>query len=1151
LLEKTVSEQQNSHPIDKAVRYSLKGGLPLFLFMFALVAGIIALQVTPREEEPQIVVPMIEVMVDAPNLSARQVERQVTTSLEKLLTQISGVEHVYSTSLDGKLSVILRFYVGEDREDALLNTYNKLYANQNLIPAVVQNWLLKPVEVDDVPIVMIGLTSGDEQQYNDVALHRIAQEVSTLLQSIENTSEVKVVGGRQRKIQVELDVTALAAYQTSALNVYDAIRLSNQLRQSSAVVMGAKAVLIESGDVLRSIDELNNLVVNMVNGKAVLLQDVATVIDGQETVQAYQWLEYSHQAKQDSQSSEDKALSQQANPMVTISVAKQKGTNAVSVAQDVLNKMAELKADFLPPEVHYKILRDYGQTANEKVNDLTSSLAFAIFTVVVFIAIFLGWRAAIVVGLAIPVCYGLTLMLDLVLGYSINRVTLFALILSLGLLVDDPITGIDNISRFLNLSKDKDKNTRGERIVAAMAEIRSPLIMSTISIILAFVPLAFITGMMGPYMAPMAFNVPISVTISGFVAFLITPWLASKILKKEEIIEEPKRSFYDRMLSPLIANKKRSKLGLWLVLVLFIAASLLPLLRSVPLKLLPFDNKNEIQLLIDLPESSTLQDSAALTQQVIEIAKTLPEVSLLAAYVGEASPMDFNGMVRQYYQRNAPYQAEVRVILVDKAEREHQSHGVVLRLRELLAPLQALNTHIKVVEVPPGPPVLSTLVAEVYAEPFVDLATQQQAATILMQRLKQEPYVVEVDSSMTATQKISRFVVDKQKAALSGISTTDVNQTLDLAVQGLSAGVFQRENEATPLEIELKLPFSSANQTSDFSTLPLKGMLGIAQQDAGVGLQPAPQPIVSLAELGQWQTLEVSQPILHKDLRPVIYVMAELSGRTPAEVIADITSDRILPSENNSFADINQAMADKQASGWQTSDWETRNYLNSGAGINWAVPEGVSINFGGEGEWLITIDVFRDMGIAFAFALVGIFFVLRWQTASSGLALIIMSAIPLTIIGIMPGFWLMNQFGERWIGGAPDPVLFTATAMIGMIALAGIVVRNSLILVEFITLARSQGADIKQALLAAGTVRMRPVLLTAGTTLLGNVVIILDPVFSGLALAIIFGIIASTFFSLFVVPMVYFLVFDKDSHANTDKPQVNPLPTSSTQENPA
>jgi multidrug efflux pump subunit AcrB len=1147
-----VSEQLSSHPMDKAVRYSLKGGLPLFLFMFALVAGIIALQVTPREEEPQIVVPMIEVMVDAPNLSARQVERQVTTALEKLLTQIPGVEHVYSTSLDGKLSVVLRFFVGEDREDALLNTYNKLYANQNLIPLVVTNWLLKPVEVDDVPIVMIGLLSDDEQQYNDVALRRVAQEVSTLLQGIEHTSEVKVVGGRSRKLQVELDLTALAAYQTSALNVYDAIRQSNQLRKTSTVVMGAEAVLIESGDVLRNIDELNNLVVNMVNGKAVLLQDVASVIDGQETVKAYQWLELSHQAKQDSQSTEDKALSQQANPMVTISVAKQKGTNAVSVAEAVLTKMAELKQDFLPPEVHYKILRDYGQTANEKVNDLTSSLAFAIFTVVVFIAIFLGWRAAIVVGLAIPVCYGLTLMLDLMLGYSINRVTLFALILSLGLLVDDPITGIDNISRFLNLSKDKDNNSRGERIVAAMAEIRSPLIMSTVTIILAFVPLAFITGMMGPYMAPMAFNVPISVTLSGVVAFLITPWLASKILKDEPVVDDPKQSFYDRMLSPLIANKKRSKIGLWVVLALFIAAALLPLFRSVPLKLLPFDNKNEIQLLIDLPESSTLEDSAALTQQVIEIAKTFPEIELLAAYVGEASPMDFNGMVRQYYQRNSPYQAEVRLILVDKAEREHQSHGVVLRLREQLASLQGNNTHIKVVEVPPGPPVLSTLVAEVYAEPFVDLATQQQAAKILMQRLANEPYVVEIDSSMTAKQEIKRFVVDKQKAALSGISTTDINQTVALAVQGLNAGVFQRENEAAPLEIELKLPFTTANQASDFNALPLKGMLGIAQQDAGVGLQPAPQPIVSLAELGQWQTFEVSQPILHKDLRPVIYVTAELSGRTPAEIIADVTSDRVQPSDANSVDDINKSMTTQQQSGdWQPNDWETRNYLNSGAGINWAVPDGVDINFGGEGEWLITIDVFRDMGIAFAFALVGIFFVLRWQTSSTGLALIIMSAIPLTIIGIMPGFWLMNQFGERWIGGAPDPVLFTATAMIGMIALAGIVVRNSLILVEFITLARSQGASIKEALLAAGTVRMRPVLLTAGTTLLGNVVIILDPVFSGLALAIIFGIIASTFFSLLVVPMVYFLVFDKETNPNSHELDSNQPPLTPTQENPA
>ncbi|WP_133471761.1 efflux RND transporter permease subunit [Paraglaciecola marina] len=1135
-----------SHPFDNAVRYALLNrGLPLFLFLFALIAGVIALQATPREEEPQIVVPMIEVLVDVPNLSARQVERQVTTPLEQLLTQIAGVEHVYSTSLDGQLSVVLRFFVGENRENALINTYNKLYANQDLIPSVVSNWILKPVEVDDIPIVMIGLVSSDEQKYNDVALRRISQEISTLLQGLENTSEVNIIGGRLRKIEVELDITALAAYQTSALDVYSAITRSNQLNQSSTVVMGAKAVVIESGDVIRSIDELNNLVVNMINGKSVILQDVAKIQDSQQTVNSYQWLEYSHQAIQNSTSPSDKVLSTQANPMVTISIAKQKGTNAVRVADDVLSKMAELKASFLPPEIDYKILRDYGQTANEKVNNLSSSLAFAVFTVVVFIGIFLGWRAAIVVGMAVPVCYGLTLLLDLMLGYSINRVTLFALILSLGLLVDDPITGIDNITRFLNLSNSQKNKT--QRIVDAMSEIRSPLIMSTVTIILAFVPLAFITGMMGPYMAPMAFNVPISVILSGVVAFFITPWLASHLLKPQEVKNTDTESVYKRLLGPLIANKSRAKFGLYVVLGLFIAASLLPLLRAVPLKLLPFDNKNEIQLLIDLPESATLEQSAAKTQEVIEIAKTLPEVALLAAYVGEASPMDFNGMVRQYYQRNSPNQAEVRLILLDKNEREQQSHGVVLRLRELLTPLQTEATNIKVVEVPPGPPVLSTFVAEIYAEPFVELASQQQAAQTLMQRLAKEPYVVEIDSSITAPQEIARFIVDKQKAALSGISTADVNQTIDIAARGVSAGILQTENEVTPLEIELKLPFNKANQTSDFDGLSLRGITGVAQQDAGVGLEPAPQPIVNLAELGQWQTFEVSQPILHKDLRPVIYVTAELSGRTPAEVIADISADRIQANNAKSIDTLNNDIPNKQPK----NSWQTRTYLNSGAGIQWAIPEGISIEFGGEGEWLITIDVFRDMGIAFAFALVGIFIVLRWQISSSALALIIMSAIPLTIIGIMPGFWLMNQFGERWIGNAPDPVLFTATAMIGMIALAGIVVRNSLILVEFITLARANGNTIKEALFAAGTVRMRPVLLTAGTTLLGNIVIILDPVFSGLALAIIFGIIASTFFSLLVVPMVYFLVFDKETTASNEETPHIKLASHSTQESQA
>ncbi|PKG99789.1 AcrB/AcrD/AcrF family protein [Paraglaciecola sp. MB-3u-78] len=1094
--------------MDRLVAFSLKGGFPQFVFIVSIFLGAIALTYTPREEEPQIVVPMIDVWVDVPNLSARQVERQVTVPLEKLLKQVPGIEHIYSASHDGALNVTLRFNVGEDRERALVNTYNKLFSNQDKIPEVAANWIVKPIEVDDVAILMVGLYSTSPDLYSDYELHRMAQEVSTVIQSLPNTSEVNIVGGRSRSIQVLLDLQALAARQTSVMNVVDALAQSNQLSRHGELSLGQNTLVIESGDVIRDLQSLNNIVVNVINGKMVLLKDIAEIRDGPTEPKSYQWLEFANGAN---------TTLQDKYPMVTISVAKQKGSNAVTVANDVLAKMAELQTQLLPAEVHYEYLRNYGQTANEKVNNLTSSLAFAVFTVVVFIGVFLGWRQAIVVALAVPICYGLTLMLDLAFGYTINRVTLFALILSLGLLVDDPITGIDNITRFMGNKNASKKNN----IIDAMSEIRPALIMSTVTIILAFVPLAFITGMMGPYMAPMAFNVPISVVISTFVAFAITPWLASKLLKPSRTaVADKTNGIYSRMLNPLIAKKSRSKLGLWIVLVLFIVACVLPLMRSVPLKLLPFDNKNEIQVLIDMPEGTSLEQTAATVEDVIQSVKLLPEAKAIASYIGQPSPIDFNGMVRQHYLRQAPNLAELRVTLLDKTEREHQSHGIVLRLRKLLAPLQQDNLSIKVIEVPPGPPVLSTFVAEIYGQPFVSPEIHQAAAIGLMSRLKSEAHVVEIDSSLNSEQLIWRFVADKQKAALSGISTVDINNALTVAIASKRAGTYQVEDDATPVPIEVKLPYKNRQSLTDILSLQVVGQGAIAQQDNGLGLEVSPQSLVSLAELGQWQQTKVSQPILHKDLVPVIYVTAELAGRTPAEVIADLSADLITDEAGHSVTQ---------------NDWQNRTYLQSGGGEPWRLPEGTSYSFSGEGEWKITLDVFRDMGIAFAFALVAIFFLLKLQTSSSALALIIMSAIPLTIIGIMPGFWLLNQFGEREIAGAPDPILFTATAMIGMIALAGIVVRNSLILVEFITLARAKGMNIKQSLLAAGEVRMRPVLLTAGTTMLGNLVITLDPVFSGLALAIIFGIIASTLFSLFVVPMVYFLVFEDNQQAQLEE----------------
>lgn len=1090
---------------NRVLRSTLGGGVPLAIMGLALLAGLLALQLTPREEEPQIVVPIVEVLVQAPGLSARQVERQVSTPLEKLLSQIPGVEHVYSSSMAGSAAVTLRFYVGEDREDSILNAYNKLYSNQDKVPAVVSDWLLRPIEVDDVPILLLALWSDSPERYSDFELHRLAEDLSTYLQGIPRTSEVVVAGGRPRTVRVLIDAQAMAARKTAAGDIVKALRLSNVLQDAGQWVLHNESIVLQGGDAIRDVDELDSLVVNVIDGAPVYLGDVATIVDGPAEPNSYSWIDFSpgHPAH---------TPGHEAWPMVSISIAKQRGSNAVAVAEEVHALLERLQQDLLPPEIHVEVLRDYGKTANEKVNNLTSSLVFAVLTVVIFIGIFLGWRPALVVGLAVPICYGATLALDLAFGYTINRVTLFALILSLGLLVDDPITGVDNISRFIKGGS----GVTGDRIVAAMSEIRVPLMMSTLTIVLAFLPLAFITGMMGPYMAPMAFNVPVSVITSTLVAFLVTPWLASKLLRNEpsKVDALPANGLYAQLLGPILDDKRKARAVLLVVLALFVGAALLPALRLVPLKLLPFDNKNEIQVLIDMPEGSSLESTAAMARQVSARVSQLREIRAVAAYVGVPSPIDFNGMVRRYYQRIAPQLADLRITTVDKSTRQHQSHAVVLRLRELLAPLAVEGIRIKVVEVPPGPPVMSTLVAELYGKRLTDYQHQREAAQVVMQRLAREPHVVEVDSSVEADQQLWRFITDKQKAALSGVATEDISQLLTLANQGYRAGYLQVPREAVPLPLELRLAPGQRVAENDFLRLQVKGRAGIVQQRAEQGLESAPQALVALGELGHFERGHVDKAIYHKDLQPVVYVQAELSGRTPAEVIADVQ------------ADMNSAPG-------SASDWRHRVFFNSGGGDGWSLPPGIELVWSGEGEWKITVDVFRDMGLAFAFALVAIFFVLRLQTSSTALSLIIMSAIPLTIIGIMPGFWLLNQFGEREIAGAPDPILFTATAMIGMIALAGIVVRNSLILVEFIAQARKQGLALRDALIQAGAVRMRPVLLTAGTTMLGNLVITLDPVFSGLALAIIFGIVAATLFTLVLVPVVYLLVFDSASHKET------------------
>jgi multidrug efflux pump subunit AcrB len=1080
------------------------GPLPLLLLIAALVGGIVALIITPREEEPQIIVPMADLLVSAPGLSAEQVERQIAAPLEKLLFQIDGVEYVYSMSQPERCVVTVRFFVGEDRVDSLVKIYNKIYSHTDRIPAAVRSWVVKPVEIDDVPIVVAVLWSDNPQLTADYELRRLAEEVEHDLQSIENTNRVEVVGGRPRRIRVELDAKALAARRTAPLEVAWAIDVSNKLLPAGDVQVLNQNIIVEAGDFIRNAGDLRKLVINVVDGVPVYLDDVADVIDGPAEPTRYTWIRFGPASDRFTQYPG-------VYPAVAISVAKKKGTNAVWLAREVEDFFEKLDSEIFPPEVNYRIIRNYGQTADEKINNLVSSLLVAVLTVVIFIGIFLGWRAAVVVGLAVPICYGVTLVLDMLAGYTINRVTLFALILSLGLLVDDPITGVDNIERYLRIGK----YSRRSSIVMAIAEIRSALIMSTIAIILAFAPLYYITGMMGPYMAPMAFNVPVSVMVSTIVAFLVTPWLAYKLVKPSsqaaayDITRTGLYRIYAALLSPLLRTRRRSWVFLGIVVLLFFVSVALPALRLVPLKLLPYDNKNEFQLIVDMPEGTTLERTQGVVAHLGNYLRTVPEVMDCTAFVGVPSPMDFNGMVRHYYLRQGAHYADIRVTLAERKRRQQQSHALLLRLRRDLEVIARDNgVRIKLVEVPPGPPVISTVTVELYGRKATPYTALQQAAGVLERRLQQEPLVVDVDTSVGDTQQKIIFVPDREKAALSGIGTQDIADTVRLANDGLVAGYLQLPREVNPLPVVIRLPYETRNSPRTLTSLHVKGRPGITKIREKSGLRDAPQPIVPLAELGEIRWSTQDKPIYHKNLKPVVYVFAETAGRTPAEIVFDVGSDMTPdrhPAEPRPLAG--------------------RTYINPGGGLPWSLPEGIRAVWNGEGEWEITLRVFRDLGIAFGVALLGIFIVLRIQTGLSAITGIIMLAIPLSVIGIMPGFWILNQLGQRMVDGFPNPILFTATAMIGMIALAGIVVRNSLILVEFIHMALREGKTLQEALLQAGAVRMRPIFLTAGTTLLGNLVITLDPIFSGLAWAIIFGILASTVFTLFVVPVIYRLVY--------------------------
>ncbi|MEW6349749.1 MAG: efflux RND transporter permease subunit [Thermodesulfobacteriota bacterium] len=1059
----------------KVVEAFLVSRLPIVFIILSLLAGAAALVVTPREEEPQIVVPMVDVMINFPGASAAEVENLVTINLERKLWEIDGVEYLYSSSNPGAAVVTARFKVGEDREKSLIKIQSKIASYVDHVPPGVTGWVVRPVEIDDVPAVTFTLYSD---RYSDYSLRRVADEILHRIQSIPDTGRAYVTGGRTRQVRVLMQPERMAARSVSVLDLERALKGANVNLRAGTMDRMNKEIVVDAGPFLGSVDEVRGLVIGTQGNRPVYLRDVADVVDGPSEPESYTRITFGPGAAVDSATRGDRLAAQgKTYGQVTIAVAKRKGTNAVRVSEGVIAKVDELKKEVIPSDVQVLVTRDYGKTADEKVNELMKHLAIAIISIIALLTVMLGPREAMIVALAVPMTLAVTLLANLLFGYTINRVTLFALILSLGLLVDDPIVDVENIHRHFRLKT----HPPLDATLLAVDEVRPPTILATFAVIASFIPLFFISGMMGPYMAPMALNVPVAMLMSLVIAFTVTPWATYHALRHEydkeakpfDLTESTTYRLYKKAITPFLESRKKSYFFLGGVALALLASTMLVVVKLVPVKMLPFDNKNEFLVLVDMPEGTSLEETDRVTRDLERYLTTVNEVRDLESYVGIASPMDFNGMVRHYYLRKGSNVADIRVNLLDKHERKFQSHALVLRIRPDVSRIAATHgANVKIVEVPPGPPVLSTLVGEVYGPPVATYEGLIKEARKVGKVMASTYHVVDVDDTSVADQTRYTFEVDTTKAALAGLSKEEIVRAAKVLLGGDSPTIVHSDSERAPLEVNLRLPRALRSRPEDMGAIRLRAADG---------------SMVPFNELGLLRETTIEQPIYRKNMRRLVFVMGEMAGRSPVDAILD----------------LNKAME--------------ANPLKEGFHVEWA----------GEGEWKITLEVFRDLGLAFLGALVLIYILLVQQTESFSVPLVIMVAIPLTMIGILPGFALLNGVLAQRVGEYPDSIFFTATGMIGMIALAGIVVRNSIILIDFIHQRIAEGETLEQAIVESGAVRFTPILLTAGAAIFGSWIITLDPVFSGLAWSFIFGIFASTLFTLLVVPIIYHLIYGR------------------------
>ncbi|ARE40850.1 Acriflavin resistance protein [Rhodovulum sp. P5] len=1060
--ETGVNDKPNGHPPRRlgisgwTARSFIQSPLtPLLLIAFFAI-GLLGAMVTPREEDPQISVPMVDIMVGYPGASSNEVANLISEPLARMMSELSGVDHVYSMSRDGASMVTVRFDVGEGMEPSLVKLYDKLMSNMEQIPKGVMEPLVKPKSIDDVPVVTVTLSSDE---LDLVQLRKLGLDVQQRFKALPNTGLSFVTGGSLEQVRVEVDPSSLASFDLTLSQVAHAISGANQRLPAGNVIDGNRFFDIYTGAFLENADEVAALVVGAYEGKPVFLRDVAKVTQGvseTETI-VHNTLRV--------------ADGFQTEPAVTVAVAKKYGTNGVDVASALLTELEAMKGQIIPPSVDVTVSRDYGATAHDKVSHLIMKLFIVSALVTVLALVTMGIRPAVIVLITIPAVLLMSLAVAYVLGFTINRVSMFALVFAIGILVDDAIVVVENIyRRWL-----KDGDTSDETTADAVDEVGNPTILATFTVVAALLPMGFVSEMMGPYMLPIPVLSSAAMVFSLMAAFIFVPWLAARVKPSMEALERAEAAehrqseviakWYSRLIMPIMNSRPLGWLTLMVIILAMCAAVAMFPLKMVAFKMLPFDNKSELQVVIDMPEGTDLFVTANLAERIGTRLQDIPEVVAYQSYVGTASPFNFNGLVRHYFLRSEPWQADIAVELIDKEERARSCHEIATEIREILRPVaDAAEARLTIAETPPGPPVLAQLVAEVYG-PTTEI--RQNLARRIMAEMEAAPDIADVNTFMEEPHQRLDFTVDRLKAALYGISVETINREIAMAAGGFEVGALKSKHNLEQAVIVLQAPLSQRVNLGNLLVLPIPTADGSK---------------VPLGELGSFEQVPVDPPIYHKDLRPVEYVTGEVIGPMGAPLYGMLQVDAALS---------NPALpADMQISG----NYFTAPDGNDGPAFKW------------DGEWQVTYVTFRDMGLAFAAALVLIYILVVAEFKTFALPLVVMAPIPLTLIGIVPGHWLL---------GAD----FTATSMIGFIALAGIIVRNSILLVEFARAEVEAGRSVQDAITLAAQVRLRPILITALALVIGSMVLLSDPIFQGMAASLLAGSLVATFLTLVVIPL--------------------------------